>query len=228
MVCAVSGSANRWAFHGVLPPTLLRERLSGLFVENQLEHWISHDVQQSFSVDGKLYVSGRPYNNGEEVAVSTKSFGYRVLCERHNSALGRLDTVAGNLFRVLYGYQKAHADPASAASLGASQIGLFSGPEDEAVAPKTAFGRNSCSRVWSQWHCAHKRPVRNTDYPALINTLFRGSSWPKGWGFYLPAVLGEELTELAPLTFEVSFRARWERMAIGCIDWGSEVPSHSW
>ena len=93
-----------------------------------LEHWLSHDVQQSFSVDGKLYVSGRPYNDGKEAQVSTKTFGYRVLCTRHNSALTSLDTVAGNLFRVLYGYQEAQADPTSAASLGASQIALFSGP----------------------------------------------------------------------------------------------------
>ena len=39
----------------------------------------------------------------------------------------------------------------------------------------------------------------DADYPALIDTLFRGGSWPTGWGFHFAGTPGEELKELAPI-----------------------------
>jgi hypothetical protein len=168
-----------------------------------LEHWLSHDVQQSYSIDGKLYVSGMPHNGGKEKQVSTKTFGYRVLCTRHNAALSRLDTVAGNLFRVLYGYQTAQADPTSAASEGASQIALFDGPDVERWLLKTLLG-GVAARAYGNNGIALTGVRSDVDHSALVDVLFRGGSWPTGWGFYFAGTPGEELRELAPIALRTA------------------------
>ena len=112
------------------------------------EHWISHGVLRSFSVDGRLYISGAPWLDGAQVRLPTNALGANVLCTRHNNALSQLDMMAANLFRVLYGYQTAQADPDSLARRGTSMIGGVLRTGLGAVAPQGLLGRGSGGSAW--------------------------------------------------------------------------------
>jgi hypothetical protein len=166
-----------------------------------LEHWISHDVLRSFSVDGRLYISGAPWLDGAQVRLPTRRLGANVLCTRHNSALSGLDTMAGQLFRVLYGYQTAQADPDSPARRGTSLIGVFSGPDLERWLLKVLWGGVAAGALGRDGE--RITMLRSDiDHEALLETLYRGQAWPEGWGLHVGAVPGEPLQEEAPVAIE--------------------------
>ncbi|MFX0577234.1 hypothetical protein [Nocardia nepalensis] len=133
----------------------------------------------------------------------TRRLGANILCTRHNGALSRLDTLAGFFFRVLYGYQLAQADPASPARLGASQIAVFDGSDLERWLLKVLLG-GVAAHAFSHGGTTVTSIRTDANHANLIETLFRGADWPKGWGFHIGATRGAELKELAPISLQTA------------------------
>lgn len=178
----------------VLPATALRSYVSQ-------EHWISHDLLRSISVDGCLLVSGHPWLRGAEKWLPTKALGANVMCTRHNSALSDLDTTASELFRVLYGYQTAQDDPDSLVRLGSPLIGVFSGRNLERWLLKVLLGGVAAGAFGSGGE-----PITSVrsdiNHKVLLETLFRGKAWPPGWGLHVGFLPGAQLQAEAPLGYE--------------------------
>jgi len=166
-----------------------------------LEHWISHDVLRSYSVDGRLYISGVPWLGGQQVWLPTKRLGANVLCTRHNAALSRLDAMAGQMFRVLHGYQTAQAKPDSSARQGDSLVAVFAGPDLERWLLKVLWG-GVAAGAFSRGGERLTSLRSDIDHEALLETLFRGRAWPEGWGLHLGFVAGALLEEEAPVSVE--------------------------
>lgn len=49
-------------------------------------HWLSHDIVRSYSVDGRLLISGVPWLHGKEMRLPTKVLAANILCPRYPRA----------------------------------------------------------------------------------------------------------------------------------------------
>jgi hypothetical protein len=179
-------------------------------------------VLNSASADGRsLLVSGHPWLHGEEKWLPTKALGSNVLCTRHNNALSDLDATAGKLFRVLDGFQTALADPSSPARHGSSLIGVFTGPDLERWLLKVLWGGISAGAFGFEGESITSLRS-DIDHESLLETLFRGQAWPKGWGLYMGFVPGARLQEDARLSYTSATGpdgSAWQvTVSIGVVD----------
>lgn len=80
------------------------------------EHFISDNFLRQLNRSGGLRVGGLPWQQpGEIDAIPPSALTGKVLCERHNSRLSRLDALAGRFFETLNSIHAACTEGASAA-----------------------------------------------------------------------------------------------------------------
>ena len=95
------------------------------------EHWLSEVVLREASDNDRIRLLGLSWAPDREIALYPRSVANKVLWERHNHALWRLDAPAGATFAALRRYQQ---DLNAAADRQGSEFFLASG-EVGKVAP---------------------------------------------------------------------------------------------
>jgi len=112
------------------------------------EHFISENVlsilnPKSVRISGAAWI-----RTGQSLDLPLSALQANILCERHNSALSPLDTMAGNLFRAVDGIYENLSRP----RLSRRPIWhLFSGEELELWLLKTILGFLPCQRALAEW-----------------------------------------------------------------------------
>ncbi len=138
------------------------------------EHYISRTVLEAGSADGTARIGGLPW----QLANTLQSFGIgalvsNILCANHNSRLSPLDTVGGELIRVLNAIDK---QPQSL-----SAVTKFDGLLVERWLLKVICGMSAGVR----WN--------NGTVPDSWKTLLVGGPWPTSWGLYVPIPTGSQV-----------------------------------
>lgn len=101
-----------------------------------------------------------------------------VLCVRHQHALTSLDCEAARAYAAI---RRFHAPPGQRRLELADDVELLSGPLLEAWVLKTCFGP-----LAAQTPVVDTAPTtwRTDAETVLLDVLFRGASWPTGWGLW--------------------------------------------
>jgi hypothetical protein len=146
------------------------QELKGCSRKISKEHYISRDVLSA--IGGPLEVSGFPWLAGETAGLSVDALTSKILCERHNNALGPLDKEAGKFFRAVREIDAELADDAPPAP---SHKYVINGPDIQRWLLKCLFGlvhaRGSTS------HTIHNEA-------RYLQVLFGTATWPPMCGLY--------------------------------------------
>lgn len=147
---------------------------------------------QAIHPDGVAEIGGLPwlpYQTMTKIGIS--SLTSKILCERHNSELSKLDAEAGRLFRTLDAADK----------------------ETKILPPVTSFTGKLMERWFIKVLCglAASGALKQNAVPHEWKRLLVGGSWPAKWGLYVPQppdkiVLAKEFfveTAIHPTTNEV-------------------------
>ncbi|MFC7049220.1 hypothetical protein [Emcibacter nanhaiensis] len=143
------------------------------------EHYISNVVLQNINVNEGMVIGGLPWqpqNSLQKIGIA--SLQSKILCERHNSSLSEMDSVAGKLFSTLDNIDKSPSTVQAATLIDGRLVerwllkvvcGLIAGPK---------IGNGVVAKEWKK--------------------ILVGGQWPEGWGLYLPVQLGSQIfsTEL--------------------------------
>jgi hypothetical protein len=142
------------------------------------EHWLSASVLKALE---PVTISGAAWQAGGQQSLPVTALGANVLCERHNGALSRLDTTAGQVFHVLRDYQgdlRAQSDPHG------PEFALFDGLTLERWLLKLFWG-GAAARVFGT-DSGPITSLSDTVPPEdLVAALFRGGSLPNGSGMFV-------------------------------------------
>jgi hypothetical protein len=139
------------------------------------EHWLSKGILLEVGTDGRVTVSGLVSQSpGQERVFQLSEFADHILCERHNTALNKLDATAIEVFRTLDHYQK---DQANQPDPHGSEFDLFSGERLERWMLKlmwsgVAAGDFSATQIRA-----------GVDQNMLADYLFCNQKLAGGWGF---------------------------------------------
>lgn len=153
-----------------------------------LEHYISDDLLESISWDGKLVLvrgaAWLPANTGKSVGV--KSLSSRMLCGRHNRALSPLDKIAAEYFRYFLEDQTdifkfLGNDSREEFSRGFIMV---SGPLMELWILKALWGAIESKALNVDGRTADRFRLGVTT-EELAEILWRGADWPPNWGMYV-------------------------------------------
>ncbi|MGO9102716.1 hypothetical protein [Mycobacterium sp.] len=142
------------------------------------EHWISEGILRSPTFgDGRKVDIGELFWQRETSQVlPIAALGARVLCERHNNALSRLDSTATRLHATVERYYLAQLrEP----DRYVSEFDLISGEDIE---------RWLLKLVWGRLAAAKETPTLLEDTrtrKVLLQYLFRDGKLPRGWGLYI-------------------------------------------
>ena len=79
--------------------TCYASSLADCSLKRSREHYISESLLHYLNRNSNLRVSGFPWIERAEQALPPSALASRILCERHNSALSTLDTIAVRLFQ---------------------------------------------------------------------------------------------------------------------------------
>ncbi len=153
-----------------------------------LEHYISDDLLESISWDGKVVMvrgaAWLPSDTGKPVGVN--SLSSRMLCGRHNRALSPLDRMAADYFRY---FLEDHIDMFK--FLGndfrkefARAFIMASGPFMELWMLKALWGAIESKALTVDGRTAYRFRLGVTT-EQLAEILWRGADWPPHWGMYV-------------------------------------------
>ena len=135
-------------------------------------------------------ISGLRWQKGSAKVLSAAAMGANILCERHNQALSALDATAISVFSTLDHYQvdqRTQPDPHG------DEFDLFSGEKLERWLLKLLWGGASAG-VFAR----DGKPIddvrKSADRDVLADYLFRAGSLPPGWGLYIEAKTGADVS----------------------------------
>jgi hypothetical protein len=174
-------------------PKCYAKRLGDCSTIISSEHYISESILIRIGGGKMITVGGASWlNGGEPKSIAVGSFAANVLCDRHNSQLSPLDTVALNVFNLLVGCETQ---------------------EDVRRAPKHLLVRVSgwdFERWFVKAFCGLHAAGHLGDQPELpdylIESLFLRKPLPHDFGLYFGAVLDEVLWMSKSLVFTTLFR----------------------
>lgn len=158
---------------------------------------------------------------GKERTLSVAAMVAKVLCARHNNALGPLDDVAISLQRFLREDQNSLnrlRDTPDGSSV-VSSMTLLSGPMLELWLLKTAWAAAVSGTTGLNGEKTLGLST-SVDEAALSDTLFRGKPWPPGWGFYIPAYVSAPQVKAGDVAITPLVGSRNEMLA-AAIEFGS-------
>lgn len=140
------------------------------------EHPISDCILQQLQANGVVKISGLPWlKKGESRQIPPQELASRILCDRHNHALGPLDDAAGRLMRVIGEYDRDFGQPVTR-----EEIRVFSGEDIERWLLKTACGFVAARQV-----VRDGRRLDCTLQKHWLPLLQDKASWPSQWGLYV-------------------------------------------
>jgi hypothetical protein len=140
-------------------------------VKRSREHYISESLLHHLNQKNSLTVQGLPWVKGESQVVSPDSLASKILCERHNTALSRLDALAVRLFQA-FDEQSVHGS-------GQQLLHLFSGHDLERWLLKVLCGM-ACSKSLT---LDSEADISIPDY--WLDILFAGAQFPDDQGLYV-------------------------------------------
>lgn len=145
------------------------------------EHWLSRGIVLEVGTNGRVQVIWR---QEQQRTVQASEFSNRILCQRHNNALSRLDATATAVFRTLDHYQ---TDQGSQPDPHGSEFDLYSGEAFERWLLKLLWGGTAAGvfTLSGQPIAALREPAKYRN--KLADYLFRGGALPRGWGMYVVA-----------------------------------------
>jgi hypothetical protein len=145
------------------------------------EHWLSKGIVLEVGTNGRVQIIWR---QEQQRVVQASEFSERILCERHNNALSRLDATAIAVFRTLDRYQ---TDQNSQPDPHGSEFDLYSGEALERWLLKLLWGGTAAGvfTLSGQPIRALREPTKYQDM--LAEYLFRGGALPPVWGMYVLA-----------------------------------------
>jgi hypothetical protein len=157
------------------------------------EHWLSEVVLREASDNDRVRLLGLSWAPDREVALYPPSLANKVLCERHNHALSRLDATAGATFAALRRYQQDLNDEVDPRG---SEFFLASGEELERWLLKMLWGVTAAKMIVSRGQPV-SRLRSDIDLYALADYLFRDGSMLQGWGCHFIGRPDESVHALA-------------------------------
>ncbi|MGO9157544.1 hypothetical protein [Mycobacterium sp.] len=159
------------------------------------EHWLSEVVLREASDNDRIRLLGLSWAPDREIALYPRSVANKVLCERHNHALWRLDATAGATFAALRRYQQ---DLNAAADRHGSEFFLASGEELERWLLKMLWGVTAAKMITSRGQPV-SRLRRDVDLHMLADYLFRDGALPQGWGCHVIGRTDESVHAVAEI-----------------------------
>ena len=135
------------------------------------EHYISESLLHHLNQSKDLTVSGLPWLKGESKILSPNSLSSKILCDRHNSALSSLDSIAVNLFQAF--------DEKDVVGSGKQLIHLFSGHDLERWLLKMLCGIISSNILIMD--CGTDMTIPNY----WLDILFYDENFPELHGLYV-------------------------------------------
>lgn len=163
------------------------------------EHWLSEVVLRKASDNDRVRLLGLSWAPDREVALYPRSVANKVLCERHNGALSRLDATAGATFAALRRYQQ---DLDTGPERHGSEFFLISGEEWERWLLKMLWGVTAAEMIVSQGQPV-SRLRDGVDPHVLADYLFRDGALPHGWGCHVIGRLDESVHAVAEIAVSV-------------------------
>lgn len=159
------------------------------------EHYISESILRDLNQGKQLAVKGFPWleNPNEFKSLSPAALTARILCERHNSALSPLDTVAGSLFTEIL-------------SPDAPRLRLFNGHDIERWLLKVL-----CGITVSRNHGGGPAVIPHE----LISILFSGSDFVGARGLYICRDAGHRFMRGREVSCQTITRSTGEVSGIG-------------
>ena len=146
--CCLSATGLGKAPAGTVPPpprtgdslaSCYASPLTDCSLRRSREHYISESLLHYLNRNKDLTVRGLPWLKSERQILHPSAFASRVLCERHNSALSPLDTIAVRLFQAF--------DEQGASDSGQRLLYLFSGHDLERWLLKILCGITSSKNL---------------------------------------------------------------------------------
>lgn len=153
--------------------------------ELTLEHFITDDVLESISADGRaVMVEGAAWQGPDvkQKTIGLKSLSSRMLCRRHNTALWPLDSTASAFFRH---FRDDQLDVMRFRGNDFQRdFTLVSGPYLELWMLKVIWGAIEANAMELDGSPAYRFRLGVTTQ-MLAEILWRGAEWPKHWGMYV-------------------------------------------
>lgn len=147
------------------------------------EHYISESILEVLHQEARedFRISGFPWQpQGGKLSVPPNALTAKVLCERHNSSLSGLDSIALRLFRAF--------DDKDAAHSGRKVLHIFNGHDIERWFLKVLCGLASSGNL------PFDRPTKTEVLPHWTEILFGFSEFERGQGLYICREIGERLS----------------------------------
>lgn len=156
------------------------------------EHFISEGILRRLNTpapgqnEGALRVVGLPWlEKGVPQSLPPTALASRILCDRHNSALSPLDTVAGRFFDRLEAAVIFRDEPEGETS---NALSIFSGLDVERWMLKLLCGLAASGNM-----SFSRDPQMSFAIPnEWLEILFEDERFPDGQGFYAHADLGHQ------------------------------------
>jgi hypothetical protein len=140
------------------------------------EHYVSKSLLKVLDDNGGLHVSGfRWQPDDNKKPISPKALASRMLCERHNSSLSRVDDIAVRLFQAMDEKDAAH---------GGRFLYLFSGHDIERWLLKILCGLMRSKSL------SFAKEIDASIPPEWLRVLFGQRDFLDGCGLYVRAAAG--------------------------------------
>lgn len=147
------------------------------------EHFISASFLRRISLNDTAKVAGLAWQSPQTFAsVPIAGLASNILCERHNSALSRLDTSINVVTKTIHDWDQAPSAKDETVSLSGSDI--------ERWALKCLVGLSA------------SRNIKSVVKPECIDILFGRQRWPIEWGLYLNVSSVEKIHHTDSLLIE--------------------------
>lgn len=144
------------------------------------EHFVSANLLHALSAEGGLHLGGLRWQAPAQLTrLPPRALASNILCERHNSALSPLDSIADRLFRSF--------DERSAAASGLRVLHLFSGHDVERWLLKVLCG------LVAGMHLSGTDSITPQVPQGWLEVLFCKAEFAPGQGLYMCSEPGEVL-----------------------------------
>jgi hypothetical protein len=174
-------------------PKCYAGRLNDCSTKISSEHYITEAILLRIAGGPFMTVGGASWiNGGQPSSIAIKRFAKNVLCEKHNSGLSPVDTVALNVFKLLVGCETEEDVRRAPPHLHVRA----SGWDFERWFVKVFCGLHAAGYLGEQ--------PELPDY--LINFLFRRKPLPNDFGLYFGAAQGATVWMEKSLSFATLFR----------------------
>jgi hypothetical protein len=155
------------------------------------EHWLSKGLVLRTGTNGRVEIT---WKQQPPKVVQASAFSEKILCERHNNALSKLDATAVAVFEALDHFE---SDQGNQPDPHGSEFDLYSGEALERWLLKMLWG-GTVSGAFTKSGIPTTALREPAKYQVkLADYLFRGGKLPRDWGMYAVASGPDKLVSVA-------------------------------